>query len=638
MTPELGYFSLIIALAFALLQMLAPIYQNIHKSSFPLYFTLSKAALFGQFIFLSFSMLCLIASFLLNDMTVVYVREHSHLSLPFIYRLGAAWGGHEGSLLLWCLILSGWSLAFTLFVDKDLAKSHVQHSLMILGLISSGFILFLILTSNPFLRLFPTEPIAGEDLTPILQDPGLIFHPPMLYLGYVGFAIGFALAMSALIEGKLDAAWSKACRPWVMLPWAFLSGGIVLGSWWAYRELGWGGFWFWDPVENASLLPWLSATAFLHSLIVSEKRDAFKGWTILLAIISFALSLIGTFLVRSGVLVSVHAFANDPQRGLFLLIYLSTIIGSAFFYYAYRIRHLYTPPRFSLLSRETLLLTNSIILLTAVFTILLGTLYPILLDALHYAKISVGEPYFNTVFLPIILPLLLLMGFAPHVKWGQQTAKILLKKSRWVLLTSFLLAIFIPLILGWPLKTLAVVGLFLSTWIILSTLQYTMPLRQIKLKQASMITAHLGMAILALGVTINQSYSEEKQLKIFPKDKILFAGYQITFQEIAEASGPNYQSIAATFRVQKNNSRREYVTAEQRIYTSHEQTLSKPGILFNVWRDIYIALGNPLEDNAWSVRFYYKPLVRWIWAGGFLMMLGGLFSLLTSFRGRKSNA
>lgn len=504
----------------------------------------------------------------------------------------------------------------------------------ILGFLSCGFIAFLFLTSDPFKRIFPTEPLAGDDLTPILQDPGLIFHPPMLYMGYVGFAIGFAFAIAALIKGKLDKTWVQACRPWIILPWSFLSCGIVLGSWWAYRELGWGGWWFWDPVENASLLPWLSATALIHTMLVSEKRDTFKGWTLLLAIVTFALSLLGTFLVRSGVLVSVHAFASDPTRGLFLLCYLALIIGGAFLFYGYRIKDFYQAPTFALFSRETFLLINSVILLTAVATILLGTLYPIILDAFNLGKISVGEPYFNIVFLPIILPLLFLMGLAPHVKWGQQSVKALKLRLSFVL--AFVLGMAGPFVLGFDFRWLASLGIFFALWIIIATIQYTWQIKaRFKLQHAGMIIAHLGIAILALGITVNKSYSEERQVKIQPGESVTLAGYQFTFENVQEATAANYRSITAYFTVHSiHSTATESLSAEQRIYRSHDQTLGKPGILVNPFRDLYLALGGPLDNENWSVRIYYKPLVRWIWGGGFMLLLGGLVSLLALRRVR----
>lgn len=631
MLPELGSFAIILALCFAIIQGISGCKQNNKLLS------LSTMSAVCQFIFLSIAMLCLIASFLMQDVTVIYVREHSHILLPILYRIGAAWGGHEGSLLLWCLILAGWTVAFILFGDKKLSERSRSNILMILGFISCGFITFLFATSNPFLRNFPSEPVTGNDLTPILQDPGLIFHPPMLYMGYVGFAIGFAFAISALIEGKFSKEWAHACRPWIILPWSFLSCGIVLGSWWAYRELGWGGWWFWDPVENASLLPWLSATALLHSLIVSEKRQSFKGWTILLAIITFTLSLLGTFLVRSGVLVSVHAFASDPTRGIFLLGFLALIIGGAFLLYGIRIKDFYQAPQFELLSRETFLLLNSVILLTAVFTIVIGTLYPIILDALDAGKISVGEPYFNLVFMPVILPLLLFMGFAPHIHWQKQSAFLLWKKLRVTFLISFIIAIGLPYLFGFKFYWLTLFGIFFAVWIILTTIQYAYNLKQIELQNWSMIIAHIGIAIIALGVTVNKSYSTERQVKIFPGESVSLAGYEFTFVNIDETRGPNFKAVTATFDVQKNNNTPEILAAEQRIYTSHQEVLSKPGILVNPFRDLYLALGNAFTDGGWSVRIYYKPLVRWIWAGGFLLLIGGLLSLFSYLKKRSDH-
>lgn len=623
MLPELGSFAIILALTFALLQSVTPIFKwNI---------AISKTSAFGQFIFLNLAMICLITCFMNNDMTVIYVQEHSHALLPFIYKVGAAWGGHEGSLLLWCLILSGWTVVFILFTTfiSDFSENFYSKMIMVLGFVSTGFILFLFITSNPFLREFPEAPIVGNDLTPILQDPGLIFHPPMLYLGYVGFAIAFAFAIAALLEGKLNPIWAKNLRPWVILPWAFLSCGIVLGSWWAYRELGWGGWWFWDPVENASLLPWLSATALIHSLIVSEKRDTFKGWTILLAIVTFTLSLLGTFLVRSGVLVSVHAFANSPERGIFLLCYLAIIICGAFILYAARIQRFYQAVNFKLCSRETFLLINSVILLTAVATIVIGTLYPIILDSLNLGKISVGEPYFNTVFIPIILPLLLLMGIAPHVHWESQAFKPLWKKLRWDFVASALIGFSVPQLLGYEFHLLTAIGLFFSVWIILSTLHYFLKLQtRFALKHASMIVAHFGIAIIALGITLDKSYSEERQIKIAPGEATTLSDYVITFSNLEKITGPNYQSILATFNITNQDAKTVSLAAEQRTYTSHDEMLSKPGITANIWRDVYIALGEPLKNNNWSVRMYYKPFVRWIWAGGFLLLIGGLLSLL----------
>lgn len=620
MIPELGSFALLLAFCFACIQALA------FRQS--LAFVITSAC--SQAVFLLFAMLCLIFSFIQNDLTVIFVREHSHELLPLMYRVGAAWGGHEGSLLLWCLILSGWTVFFTALSQWRFTprfhlhtKTTLKTILQVLGMISAGFLAFLIFTSNPFKRAFPDKIITGDDLMPVLQDPGLIFHPPMLYLGYVGFAISFAFAVTALLEKKLDPDWARACRPWVILPWSFLSAGIVLGSWWAYRELGWGGWWFWDPVENASLLPWLSATALIHSLIVSEKRQVFKGWTILLALMTFTLSLLGTFLVRSGVLVSVHAFASDPTRGLFLLCYLALIIGSAFLLYGLRIRYFFQAPRFALFSRETSLLMNSIILITAVTTILLGTLYPIALDAFGLGKISVGEPYFNTLFVPMMLPLLFLMAFAPHVKWEQHSLLSLWKTVRVPFCIILLISLLIPMMFELPFYILSFLGTFAALWVLSSTVLYAVKTvrdhPRLLLHRSAMIAAHIGIAVMALGITLNKSYSEERQVKIMPGEQVEIAGEVFQFEKVTEQSHDNYDSVRAEFS--------QGLHPEQRIYKSHNQVLSKPGVIYNFWRDIYLALGTELPDNSWSVRLYYKPFVRWIWAGGFLLLLGGFLSL-----------
>jgi len=651
MIPQLGNFAIILALCFALIQCIAPLYGYAKQQR--LYFQLSRTAAIGQFIFLAFSLVSLILCFLNNDMSVFYVQQHSHRLLPLLYRIGAAWGGHEGSLLLWCVILSGWTFVFILlsslgnsFSISVLPPTQAIHDkiIIILGLISSGFIIFLFFTSNPFIRIFPLNGIIGEDLTPVLQDPGLIFHPPMLYLGYVGFSIGFAFAVAALWEGKIEKTWAKACKPWIILPWSFLSCGIVLGSWWAYRELGWGGWWFWDPVENASLLPWLAATALLHCLIVGEKRQVFYGWTLLLAIITFALSLIGTFLVRSGVLVSVHAFANDPTRGLFLLLYLAFLIGGALMLYGCRIHRFYQPPHFQLFSRETFLLINSVILLTAVVTILIGTLYPIILDALNLEKISVGEPYFNTVFVPIMLLLLLLMGAAPHVPWRTAHVHIFWNKIRTVFLISLFITFLMPFayskLFEFEYHPLAGIGIGISTWIILSTLKYayqrwhsqSLPF----LPASAMIVAHIGIAMTVLGITINQSYAQERQMKMSIGETVSLAGYTFTFMQLSKSSHANFETLLATFAVKKAHHSPTSLIAEQRIYRSHDQRFSKPGILTNGWRDLYLALGTSLPDGAWTVRIYYKPLVRWIWAGGFLLLISGFLSLM-NYRHKQNN-
>lgn len=626
MFPELGSFAICLALTFTLLQSYFAFFAA--KKNETAVGKLSEYALWGQFIFLSLSMGLLIVSFILNDLTVLYIRDHSHRSLPFVYKIGAAWGGHEGSLLLWCIILAGWSCLFNVFAKKQLPSVFFYKIISTLGLISCGFIIFLLFTSNPFKRDFPSALITGNDLTPILQDPGLIFHPPMLYSGYVGFVIGFAFAIASLWIGRLEQSWAKALRPWVILPWSLLSAGIVLGSWWAYRELGWGGWWFWDPVENASLLPWLSATALLHSLIVAEKRDTFKGWTLLLALVTFCLSLIGTFLVRSGVLVSVHAFANDPTRGLFLLGYLAFLMCGAFLLYSARIKYFFKASQFSLFSRETFLLINSVLLLTAVVTILLGTLYPIILDALNLGKISVGEPYFNTIFLPLFLPILLCMALAPHLHWGHSSIKKLLPHGL-LLMASLIIGFITPWIFHLMFYWLTVCGIAFSIWIMLSTLYFGIVRVKWNLNYLAMIIAHLGIAVMALGITINKSYSEERQIKIFPHETATIAGYDFLFKNTEIKNGPNFQSLQIDFDITRNNKLIAPLSAEERVYVSHQDTLNKPGVLFNAWRDLYLALGSRLPDGGWSIRIYYKPFVRWIWFGGFMLLIGGILSLFS---------
>jgi len=620
MLPELGTFAIILAFTFSFIQMFMSLNYK-------------KSAVVAQFSLLVFSMLILIYSFVTNDMSVFYVQSHSHLNLPLLYKIGAAWGGHEGSLLLWCIILNGWALAFILF--SHVAKSFFAKILTVLGMLNCGFIAFLLFTSNPFTRIFPQIPIQGEDLVPVLQDPALIFHPPMLYTGYVGFAIAFAFGIAALMEGKFTKEWARECKPWVILPWAFLSGGIVLGSWWAYRELGWGGWWFWDPVENASLLPWLSATALLHTIIVTQQRGAFQGWSILLAIITFTLSLIGTFLVRSGVLVSVHAFASDPSRGIFLLAFLTFIIGGALLLYALKIKNFQHALTFKLFSREGFLLLNSILLLTAVITILLGTLYPIILDALNLEKISVGEPYFNTIFLPLILPILFFMGMAVHIKWEQHSFIAVINKIKYILLLSIGCGLTLPWVLGFPFHLFAWIGISLSCWIILATLQYAFRGQgQWQSKNISMILAHIGIAVVALAITINKTYSEERQVRMAVGENVRIANYDISLNSISKSQSLNHAATSLNFIVNNNLKDVGNIVAQQQIFKSHEQVFSKPGILVNPWRDIYVALGNVFADGSWSVRFYYKPAVMWIWIGGFLLVTSGLISTFNFLRKR----
>lgn len=617
MLPEIGTFAIVLALCFSVLQF------STTKN------TLSIAAAFNQTFFLFFAFCCLVISFLKNDFSVLYIWQHSHQLLPLLYRFGASWGGHEGSLLLFCLILSSWCIAFILF-SSHFEKTLRHRMIRILGLVNSGFIAFLFLTSNPFKRQFPLTSIVGNDLTPVLQDPGLLFHPPILYIGYVGFVILFAFAIAILLQGKVDKKDFINIKPWLLLSWSVLTGGIVLGSWWAYRELGWGGWWFWDPVENASLLPWLSATALIHSIKTSEKTGSFLGWTLFLAIFTFVLCLFGTFLVRSGILVSVHAFANDPARGIFLLCYLAILVGSAFFIYALKIINFSSDKKYHFLSKEIFLIINVIILFTFSFTILLGMLYPITLETLGMEKISIGEPYFDFMAITILLPLFFIMGWAPHINWHKEKFYPLIKRLYPALLLAVILSIILPKLFFLPFYFLTTVGLSVGLWIFFSTTQYAYELIQQKQWRTchwAMLLAHIGIAILIIGISINKSFSEERQIKIAPGEHVSLAGYEFYFKNIVEKKQSNYQSIVANFEIQKNNKVVDLVASEIRLYPQN-QLFNKTGIVYNVWRDLSLALGPYLEQDNWYIRLYYKPFVRWIWFGGFLLVLGGLLTLI----------
>jgi cytochrome c-type biogenesis protein CcmF len=632
MLPELGHFALILGLAFAIIQFIFPLLGVLKKNE-P-WQNLAKPAALGQFLFIAMAFALLTYAFVINDFSVAYVAQNSNTHLPLPYRIAAVWGAHEGSILLWITILAIWTALVACF-SKQLPKEISASVLAVLGFISSGFLLFLLLTSDPFNRLFPS-PLQGADLNPLLQDPGLAIHPPMLYMGYVGFSVAFAFAIAALINGKLDAAWARWSRPWTIAAWCFLTWGITLGSWWSYRVLGWGGWWAWDPVENASFLPWLAGTALIHSLIVTEKRGAFKSWTVLLSILPFSLSLMGTFLVRSGVLVSIHAFANDPSRGAYLLEFLGLVIGSALLLYAIRAPLMQSSKFFSLLSRETFLLANNILLIVAMTTILIGTLYPLILSALNLGKISVGAPYFNTVFTPLIIPVLFLMGIAPFCYWRENNATSLARRLFYpfifsIILSSLLLFIFTKTI---PIRT--AIGLGLACWIILTTgkifISQLKSQDKILLRnQLSMILAHIGMAICVIGITLSNHYKLSREVSMQIGDTAKVGSYYFQFMGIKNIIGPNYKGISGEFRVTQHHHYITTLNAQKRIYTAEQTEMTKAAIEFNLWRDLYIALGDPLNNNAWVVRIYDKPFVRWIWWGGLMMVLGGLATI-----GRKS--
>jgi cytochrome c-type biogenesis protein CcmF len=547
--------------------------------------------------------------------------------MPVIYRLGAVWGGHEGSLLLWVFLLSTWTFLVAL-LSKALDEFMVARVIGVLGLVTTGLLLFVIATSNPFERLLPAAQ-DGRSLNPLLQDPGLVFHPPMLYMGYVGFSVAFAFAIASLLSGRLDAAWARWSRPWTTAAWVFLTLGIALGSWWAYYELGWGGWWFWDPVENASFIPWLVGTALLHSLAVTEKRGGFKSWTVLLAITAFSLSLLGTFLVRSGVLTSVHAFATDPTRGVFILIFLVLVVGSSLTLYAWRAPKSTLGGKFSLTSRETFILLGNVFLVVSAASVLLGTLYPLLIDALHLGKISVGPPYFNSVFVPIMIPLLVLMGIGPWTSWKNSNLLDVIKRLWIAALVAVIAAALIPFAMG-EFTWLSSLGFLLAFWVITSGVLQI--IRQAKAGKPTrsfigMQVAHLGIAVFTIGVTMVGAYQEEKDVRMLAGESVSVGGYDIQLQGVRPVPGPNYKAMQGTFLLTRNGKLEATMYPEKRNYFSSTMPMTEAAIDASLTRDIYVSLGEELDDKAWAVRVYYKPFVDWIWGGCVLMALGGLLAM-----------
>jgi cytochrome c-type biogenesis protein CcmF len=633
MLPELGHFLVIIALVLALIQSIAPLIGI--RTQQPRLQNMVFSLSYGQCFFIGGAFILLAFSFLNNDFSVAYVFENSNAQLPWLYRLCAVWGGHEGSMLLWVTVLSLWMAAVAQF-SKSLPLDFVARVLSIMAMISFGFLLFILQTSDPFARLLPEIPLIGQDLNPLLQDPGLVTHPPMLYMGYVGFSVAFAFAIAALQSGRLDSQWAKWTRPWTVAAWCFLTLGITLGSWWSYRVLGWGGWWFWDPVENASFMPWLVGTALIHSLMVTEKRGAFKSWTVLLAILAFSLSLIGTFLVRSGILNSVHAFAVDPARGAYILKFLVVVIGSSLFLYAWKMSSLSSSTRFSLLSRESFIFLNNIFLVTAAFTVLLGTLYPLLLDALGFAKISVGTPYFNAVFIPLTIPFLFLMGIGPRLLWKENQFDIL-KSLGVCFMLSVILALIFPLLLLNKISFILFIGLALSFWILITTGQSFyfrfMSLRQNKQSWSSlprsfigMIVAHSGLAATIIGITLSTQLGIEKDVRMSIGDSVALNNYTFIFRDSSASTGANYQSIRGTFDVFQNHRSGPSLFPEKRLFTQDKTSTSVPSIDSTVFRDLYVVLAEPLGNASWAVRIYDKPFIRWIWLGGLMMVFGGILA------------
>jgi cytochrome c-type biogenesis protein CcmF len=635
MIPELGNFALILALFVALAQATLPMLGAARHDTALM--AVARPAARTLFALVAFAFGCLAWSFVTSDFSVENVALHSNSRLPSYYRFAATWGSHEGSLLLWLLMLSGWAGAVTLF-SRNLPAAVVARVLSVMGLIAVGFLLFLLLTSNPFARLLPAA-AEGQDLNPLLQDPGMVIHPPMLYMGYVGFSVAFAFAIAALIGGRLDATWARWSRPWTTVAWCFLTLGIALGSGWAYYELGWGGWWFWDPVENASFMPWLVGTALIHSLAVTEKRGTFRSWTVLLAIVAFSLSLLGTFLVRSGVLTSVHAFATDPARGIFILIFLALVIGGSFTLYAMRAGAVGGGAGFAPVSRESLLLANNVLLVVAMASVLLGTLYPLFLDALDLGKISVGPPYFESVFVPLMTPLVFLMGIGPIAAWRDAPLPGLWTRLKWALGVAIATALVLPFVVG-GFKPMVALGLGGAAWIVAATVA-AIAQRLTNAPQRAwidkltanppawygMLTAHLGVAVFIVGVTLVKGYEIERDVRLDVGQSVDVGGYAFTFRGVAPQQGPNYRALVGTIDVARNGKRLDALRPEKRIYVASGQTMTEAAIDAGFFGDRYVSLGEPVTDDAmggaWGVRIYVKPFIDWIWFGCLLMALGG---------------
>ncbi|QYJ90222.1 MULTISPECIES: heme lyase CcmF/NrfE family subunit [Shewanella] len=631
MIPELGHFSLIIGLAFAFLLASVPLIGVARKDQYLVRYAWPLS--YGMFFFIALSVIVLGYSFAVDDFSVAYVAHHSNSQLPIFFKIAAVWGGHEGSLLFWVFALSVWTAAVAFF-SKGLEEVFTARVLAILAMIVIGFCLFMLLTSSPFERLFPI-PMEGRDLNPMLQDVGLIFHPPMLYLGYVGFSVSFAFAIAALMGGRLDSAWARWSRPWTLAAWIFLTGGISLGSWWAYYELGWGGWWFWDPVENASFMPWLIGTALLHSVIVTEKRATFRNWTVLLSIFAFSLSLLGTFIVRSGVLTSVHSFAADPSRGMFILLLLGLAIGGSLTLFAFRASDMKSPARFELMSKETMLLVGNILLTVACGTVLLGTLYPLLIDALNMGKISVGPPYFNAVFVPIALVLFAFMGIGPSIRWKRAKAGELRAKLLVPAIVSAVIGVATPFLVDGKFNAWVMFGIGLAAWVTVATLRAAYDIMQSKdglslarmgRSQLGMIIAHLGIAVSVVGATMVSNYSIEKSVRMGPGITQELAGYSFHYIETKNVVGPNYTAQQGQVEVTKDGEFITLLKPDRRQYNVRTMDMTEAGIDWGLFRDLYITMGDPISRTEFAVRLNYKPFVRWLWFGSIFMMVGGLFA------------
>jgi len=647
MMPEIGTFLLCLALGLALLLSLYPLWGAARQDARLM--ALARPLTWGMFLSIAAAFMVLVHAFVVNDFTVAYVATNSNTLLPVYYRIAATWGAHEGSLLLWVLLLSSWSLAVAIF-SREMPRDALARVLAVMGIINAGFLLFILLTSNPFARTLPDFPVDGRDLNPMLQDIGLIFHPPLLYMGYVGFSVAFAFAIASLMTGRLDTAWARWSRPWTTAAWVFLTVGIVLGSAWAYYELGWGGWWFWDPVENASFMPWLAGTALMHSLAVTEKRGSFKAWTVLLAIATFSLSLFGTFLVRSGVLVSVHAFASDPARGMFILAFLIIVIGSSLLLYALRGGQVRSRVQSEIWSRESFLLGNNVLLIAAMLVVLLGTLLPLVHKQLGLGSISVGEPFFNTLFSWLMAPFALLLGIGPLVRWRRDEPQKLWKRLSAGLVVTLLLSVLLPWLLEDRIEAMTVTGLLMAIWVTLLTLMelherathrhsLLKGLRHLSRSHWGMVLGHLGVAVTVVGIAFSTQYSVERDVRMKAGESIDIHRYHFVFRDVHNLQGPNYSGGVAIIDVTRDGKPEAELRAEKRFYTAARTMMTEAAISGGFTRDLYAALGEELDNGAWAVRLYYKPFVRWIWFGGLFMAAGGLLCLLDPrYRARKKVA
>ncbi|MEZ8286416.1 heme lyase CcmF/NrfE family subunit [Vibrio splendidus] len=636
MIAEIGHFAMILSLGLGLLLSVLPLYGAARNNT--LLMNSARPLSWGMFGFLAISFFILCYAFYTNDFTIQYVASNSNSQLPWYYRITAVWGAHEGSLLLWVLIQAGWTVAVATF-SRGMPQESVARVLAIMGLITVGFLLFIIVTSNPFLRTLPYFPVDGRDLNPLLQDPGLIIHPPMLYMGYVGFSVAFSFAIASLMSGRLDTAWARWSRPWTIAAWLFLTVGIALGSWWAYYELGWGGWWFWDPVENASFMPWLAGTALMHSLAVTEKRGTFKAWTVLLAISAFSLSLLGTFLVRSGILVSVHAFASDPARGMFILGFLVFVIGGSLLLFAVKGASVRVRGNFDLVSRENALLGNNVLLIAALVVVLVGTLLPLVHKQLGLGSVSIGAPFFDMLFFWLMIPFSFLLGIGPLIRWKRDNLSKLIKPMLVSGIFSLGLSALMVTMLADRFSGTAFAGWVMAFWIIFmhgfelherATHRHTFMKGLTKLPRShwAMICGHIGLAVTVIGIAMVQNYSIERDVRLAPGESYQLEEYNFLFTGVRDKDGPNYDGYIADFEITKEGKYINTLHAEKRFYTTAKSMMTEAAIDRGVTRDLYIAMGERLDDDkSWAVRIYYKPFVRWIWAGSLIMAIGGVIAI-----------